>query len=141
MTNANFGEISYAQPQKSGCLRYWWVALLVGFVFLVVPIGACIGIGYVGFSAVKAPMNAAIESANDNAEVKAKFGGTVSGTSNFNVNDFKSINGSGGANIRVGIRGPNAKGQLEGRMELSAGTWSPTDLIVTCDDGTEIKIP
>ena len=136
----NFAESAYGQPQKKGCMRFWWLGLLLGLVFIVIPMASCIGLGVWGMSAVKEPVNAAVAAVNADAEITAKLG-QVTCDNEFGIKDFTASNGNGSATVDTNVTGPNGSARVEGRMKVTAGNWSADGLTVTCDDGTEFRIP
>jgi hypothetical protein len=108
---------------------------------LASPLVCCGGLALFGFKAVQAPFDAATESLNADARVVEKLGSPISRGSSMSINNYNSVNGNGGATIEFNASGPKGGAQVSGRMALTAGKWRPDGLTVTCDDGTEFRLP
>ena len=60
---------------------------------------------------------------------------------NLVMTGFQNNNGKGSAGLDTDFSGPNGKVHVKGSMALEGNSWSPEDLTVRFEDGTEITIP
>jgi hypothetical protein len=123
---------SYASPKKKGS----WLWIILGLVLLGLPVLGCGGCFYFLYSMGVAPINAAVASLNDDAEVSAKLGTPIKMVSGLAIKNLENNNGNGSAELEFNASGPNGSAKVSGKMKLIAGTWSPDGLVVTYDDGT-----
>lgn len=129
---------TYVTPKKSGCLRFWWVALLL---IVLLPVGSCIGLGGFAYYGLKAPIREAVRVINADPEISAALGGKSSDSFGLEMNDYKNNNGNGHAEFDFELTGPSQTARVSGKMNLTAGNWTPEDLTITTDDGTVFKLP
>ncbi len=131
------------QPPVVGKKRTNWLLwLLLGAMVVVgLPILACAGIAWVGYGAVKAPVNAAVAALNADPQITAKLGTPITAGSSLDISNYNNDNGNGSAELSFNVSGPNGSASVEGSMALTAGTWRPEQLLVRCDDGTTFQLP
>jgi len=131
----------FQPPRKSGCMRYWWLILLL----ILLPIVSCIALGIFGFGAamtlVKAPIDAAVKAMTEDEEIAGRLGTPLEASTTFGIDNFASENGNGHASLEFNVTGPDGSAQVSGEMKQFAGEWSPDDLTITFDDDTEVKLP
>lgn len=125
-----------ATPKKKGP----WLWIILGLVLLGLPLASCGGCIYFGISLATAPVNAAVESLQNDAEVAEKLGTPITKDFGFSINNLTNNNGNGSAEIEFNARGPNGAANVSGKMKLIAGTWSPDGLVVTFGDGTTKRL-
>ena len=125
------------QPKKTNWLMW---GLLIGGVLVALPIACCAGVGLLGFNAIKAPFDATVTTLEGDERVTSVIGTPIT-YENVMITDFKNENGNGHASIDTNFIGPNGKAHVKGKMNVSAHEWSPDNLTVKFDDGTEITIP
>lgn len=129
--------MSSGEPKKTNWLL--WL-LVIGAALVFTPLACCGGLGILGFNAAKAPLLAAGKALEADERVVEKIGTPIS-YDNLIIKNFNMVNGEGSAELDTDYSGPNGTVHVEGEMALSANEWSPGDLTVTFDDGSEIKIP
>lgn len=123
-----------------------WIWVVFGVLLLTVtPFLCCGGLAVLGvgtfLTGMRAPINAAVESMNDDPAIAAKLGTPITTGSSFGVSEYQNHNGDGHAIVSFDATGPNGSAKVRGRMNLSGHTWSPEDLTVTCKDGTKLTLP
>lgn len=120
----------------------WVLWLLLGAMLLVgLPIAACAGIAWIGYGAVKAPIDAAVVALNGDPRITAKLGTPITSGSSLGLTNYTNNNGNGGASVRFNVSGPSGTANVEGNMRLIANVWSPEALSVVCSDGTAFHVP
>ena len=125
------------QPKKTNWLL--WI-LVGGAVVVVAPIACCAGFGFMGFSAVKAPLEAASTALEQDDRVTSVIGSPIS-YDNIVITDFQNNNGTGSAGLDSNFTGPEGSVHVKGKMKLVANEWSVDQITVTFGDGNEITIP
>jgi len=136
--------MSMNQPPVVGSKKRsnWVLWLLLGAMLLVgLPIAACAGIAWIGYGAVKAPINAAVVALNGDPRITAKLGTPITSGSSLGITNYTNNNGNGGATVRFNVSGPSGTANVEGNMRLIANAWSPEALSVVCTDGTAFQVP
>ena len=89
---------------------------------------------------MNAPVNAAVEALNNDPGVSAKLGSPIQAGSSKSISNYNNNNGNGGATIAFNASGPDGAASVDGKMKLTAGTWTPDGLTVTFGDGTEVTL-
>lgn len=120
----------------------WVLWLLLGAMVLVgLPIAACAGIAWIGYGAVKAPIDAAVVALNKDPRITAKLGTPITSGSSLGITNYTNNNGNGGASVKFNVSGPSGTASVEGEMRLIANVWSPEALLLVCSDGTAFEVP
>ena len=145
----NFDSKDAFQPggptQKSWFGRncFWFVPLIL--VLVGTPALCCVGSGFGVFGLFKmmeAPRDAAVEAISADPELSAALGGPiVPEEGGMAVSNYQNNNGNGYADINFNVKGSKGTAHVSGRMNLTAGTWSPENLTVKMSDGTEVTLP
>jgi hypothetical protein len=137
-------QMAMGQPPVVGEKKRsnWVMWLLLGAMVLVgLPIAACAGIAWVGYSTLRAPIDAAAVALNADPRITGKLGTPITAGAGVQLEDYQNDNGNGGATITVEVSGPNGTATVEGDMRLIANVWSPEALLVVCSDGTAFEVP
>lgn len=122
---------------KKGC---FFISLGIGFMFLV-GIALCGGLFYFGWGMIKAPMLAVVEELNADPTATEKLGQPIEMGSSMTFTDFQNNNGNGHADVEFNVYGPSGGAQVKGRVNLTANKWRSEDILVTFDDGEELRLP
>jgi hypothetical protein len=125
------------RPRRNSCLL-WLIPVLL---FVVASLICCGGLFLFGLNKVNEPVDAAIVAMEIDESIAAKLGKPLERTSRFAVNNYEYDNGNGSAEVNFTVEGPAGSAQVNGKMKLFAGVWSPEDLTITCPDGTEFTLP
>lgn len=126
------------EPKKKS--NWLWIVLLIGGALVFTPIACCGGVGLMGYGMVKKPLEQAARVMEEDERIAGKIGTPIK-YDTLVVSDFNISNGEGSADLDTNFSGPNGRVHVKGEMLQSGGNWSPGDLTVTFDDGTEVKLP
>ncbi|MGB7343539.1 MAG: cytochrome c oxidase assembly factor Coa1 family protein [Pirellulaceae bacterium] len=119
------------------------IAVVLGlFAFGLVCCGGLAFFGYkAGSSMVSAPINAAIAYVSSDEEIADKLGAPIESTSAIGIQNYQNNNGNGGATVGFDAKGPNGTARVDGKLTLTAGTWTVDQLTVKFPDGTSVTLP
>lgn len=117
----------------------WFIPLLL--VLVAAPFVCCGGLAMFGWGMMKAPKEAAVVALNADPRVVEKLGAPITADSSVSVSNYQNNNNNGSASLTFNASGPKGSANVAGEMTLTAGTWRPKQLIVKCDDGTELTVP
>ena len=126
------------EPKKKS--NWLLIALLIGGALVVTPVACCGGIGLLGWRMAKVPLQEAAKAMEADERIAGSIGTPIN-YDNLVITEFKNNNGEGSALIDTSFSGPDGSVHVKGQMLLTGGEWSPGDLTVTFDDGSEVKLP
>ncbi|QDT12958.1 cytochrome c oxidase assembly factor Coa1 family protein [Planctomycetes bacterium K23_9] len=119
------------------------VALVLGL--FAAGLVCCGGLAFFGFKAgagmLNAPIDAAIAYVSSDEELANQLGTPIESTSTVGVQNYQNNNGNGHATVGFNAKGSNGTARVDGKLLLTAGTWTVEKLTVKLSDGQTVTLP
>ncbi|NQT41629.1 MAG: hypothetical protein HQ581_29335 [Planctomycetes bacterium] len=131
------------RPARHWCLRHWkWLlpATLAGFCLLAVAVGGITLLWIASDRKNSPPYQMALKQVQQSADVIARLGEPVEGSSFLPAGKVHVEDGRGEANLNFDVAGPDGTANVRVQAKCIAGQWGLAALAVTFADGKRIPI-